>query len=352
MNPKLSNASMESELMNVRPLNVGIIGLGNQGKLHLKNCLASGKLNVIAVSDTSKNALKYATNRGVKKVYANYEDLIMDKEVDAVIITLPNYLHLNSAVKAAEAGKDILLEKPLACRLEEGQKIVSAVERSGVKLMVGYSMRFDPPFKELREKIISGYFGEVELAQASNISAGPFTEQADKLGPIPVSDWWFDKELAGGGALLDLGIHMVDLLAWYFGEVESVSSYLGYLLNMRVEDTASCVIKFKKGPLATVNAGWFSQDYLVSICLNGTSRNFLEVFSKRSRLGYILNDFKSIFGKETPSPSARELEYFIDCVNNDIEPSPSAKEGLLDLQIISIAYKNASVLAKEKLYRE
>jgi predicted dehydrogenase len=316
--------------------------------MHLQNCLLLKELNVAAVADTSKHALDYATNRGVKKTYTNYEDLLRDKNVDGVIINLPNYLHLESATKAAEAGKDILLEKPLAGRLEDGEKIVSSVEKNGVKLMLGYSMRFNPLFKELRDKILDGYFGEVEIAEATNISNGPFTSRADRIGPVPVPNWWFDKELVGGGALLDLGIHMVDLFAWYFGEVESVSSYLGYTFNMNVEDAATCIIKFKKGPLAVVNAGWFSKDYLNSISLNGTSRNFSAVVSKKSRLRFIWNDFKSIVGLGAGSSTAEELKYFVDCISRDVEPSPSAKEGLLDLQIISMAYEHASVLTQAK----
>ena len=325
-------------------MNLGIIGLGNQGKLHLQNCLLLKELNVAAVADTSKHALEYANNQGVKRTYTNYEDLLRDKNVDAVIINLPNYLHLESATKAAEAGKDMLLEKPLAGRLEDGEKIVSSVEKNGVKLMLGYSMRFNPLLKELRDKILDGYFGEVEIAEATNVSNGPFTSRADRVGPTPVPSWWFDKELVGGGALLDLGIHMVDLLAWYFGEVERVSSYLGYTFNMSVEDAATCIIKFKKGPLAVVNAGWFSKDYLNFISLSGTSRSFSAVVSKKSRLRFVWNDFKSIVGRGAGSSTAEELKYFVGCISRDVEPSPSAKEGLLDLRIISMAYEHASVL--------
>jgi myo-inositol 2-dehydrogenase / D-chiro-inositol 1-dehydrogenase len=327
----------------LKKLNLGIIGLGNQGKLHLQNCLASKDLNIVAVADTSKNALQYATNRGVKSAYGNFDDLLRDKNVDAVIINLPNFLHLECATKAAEAGKDILLEKPIAGSVGDAEKIVSSIEKNGVKLMLGYSMRFNPLFKDLRDKILDGYFGEVEIAQATNVSNGPFTSRADRVGPVPVPSWWFDKELVGGGALLDLGIHMVDLLTWYFGEVESVSSYLGYAYNLSVEDAATCIIKFKKGPLAIVNAGWFSKEYLSSITLNGTSRNFSEVVSKKSRSRFIWDDFKSILGQGTSSSTAEELKYFVDCIVHCVEPSPSAKEGLLDLRVISEAYKHSSV---------
>jgi predicted dehydrogenase len=164
-----------------------------------------------------------------------------------------------------------------------------------------------------------------------------------------VPNWWFDKELVGGGALLDLGIHMVDLLAWYFGEVESVSSYLGYAFNMSAEDTATCIIKFKKGPLAVVNAGWFSRDHFVSISLNGTSRNFSAAVFKKSILRIVWNDFKSIAGRGAGGSTAEELKYFVDCISRDVDPSPSAKDGLSDLRIISMAYEHASVLTQARM---
>lgn len=328
----------------MRLLNFGIIGLGNQGKLHLQNCLHLKEVNVLAVSDTSKHALEYATRIGVKKTYSNYEDLLKDQQIDAVIINLPNFLHLESATKAAEAGKDILLEKPLARNLKDGEEILSSVAKNGVKLMLGYSLRFNPLLKGLREKIIDGYFGEVQIAEATTIGNGPFTPRRDRTGPTPVPNWWFDKESVGGGALLDLGVHMIDLFAWYFGEVESASSYLGYTLNMDIEDLATCIVRFKSGPIAVINAGWFSKGRVESISINGTSKTFLIDLASKNKLSFVWNDFKRIVGMRTASSYVAELKYFVDCIQRNIKPSPSAEEGLFDLQIISMAYKNASLL--------
>lgn len=296
----------------------------------------------MAVADTSKSALEYAAKTGVKNVYANYEDLLKNQQIDAVIISSPNFLHLESATKAAEAGKAILLEKPLARNVQEGEKILSSVGKNGVKLMLGYPMRFNPSLKELREKIIDGFFGEVQLAEATNVSNGPFTARSDGVGPSPVPSWWFDKELVGGGALLDLGVHMINLFAWYFGEAESVSSYLGYKLNMSLEDFATCIIRFKNGPLALIKAGWFSKNGLESISICGTANNFSTMPPQKSRLRFIWTDFKKNVGvRSTPSPFAEELRYFVDCVLSDVTPSPSGQEGLFDLKIISMAYQNA-----------
>jgi predicted dehydrogenase len=333
----------------LKPINLGIIGMGNQGKLHLQNCSLIKGLTVGAVADTSKYALKYAQNRGIKKTFSNYEDLLKDDTINAVIINLPNHLHLESTVKSAEAGKTILLEKPIAGNIDDAEKIVSTVKKNGVKLMLGYTMRFNTEYRELREQIANGYFGEIKIAQASIISNGPFTARADRVGPVPVSNWWFDKNLVGGGALLDLGIHMIDIFTWYFGEAQEVSSYLGYNFNLSVEDAATCIIKFKKGPLAIVNAGWFSKDHFNSIGLFGTARNFAATASKKSRLRFVLNDFKNFLGRGVDSEPAEELKYFSDCIDRDIEPSPSAEEGLKDLKIISEAYKHSSLVEKMNL---
>ena len=227
-----------------------------------------------------------------------------------MIISLPNFLHLDSATKAAEAGKDILLEKPIAGNVDDAERILSSVRKNGVKLMIGYSMRFDPLLKHLREEIVDGVYGEIQVAEATNISNGPFTPRGDHYGPTPVPDWWFDKKMVGGGALMDLGVHLIDLFAWYFGEVDSVTSYIGYKFNMELEDTAVCIIRFKNGPLTVVNPGWFSKEGTISISINGTSNNFSRVIRQRVEKTSFWNDFKKTLGMNTRSSSFRRAEIF------------------------------------------
>ena len=120
----------------MKEVNLGIIGLGYKGKTHLQNALQLEGTRVIGVADTSEQALSYAKKIGVRNVYKNYEDLVKNNQLDAVVISLPNFLHLESAIKAAEAGKDILMEKPLARNVKEGEKILSSVENNGVRLMI------------------------------------------------------------------------------------------------------------------------------------------------------------------------------------------------------------------------
>jgi predicted dehydrogenase len=288
-----------------------------QNSLHLRGA------KVLGVADVSKKALRYAKAMGVKNVFTNYEDLLKLADLDAVVINLPNFLHYEAAIKASEAGKHILMEKPMARTVEEGQKILTAVRKNGGKLMIGYDLRFSPVLRQVRDSITTGLFGSVKIADATNVSGGPFSPRSDSVGPVPVPSWWLDKELTGGGVLLDLGSHMIDLLIWYFGDVNHVESFLGHTFKMDVEDVATCLLKFKEGPIACVKVGWFSQDYLQSLQICGTAKIGIE----RSDSNYL------------------KLEHFIECLQKDEQPQPSGEEGLRSLQVISLAYKKAVVLS-------
>jgi len=295
------------------------------------------------VADSSKKALRFAREAGVKNIQRDYNKLLDDESIDAVIISVPNFLHAECTKNAAEAGKDIFLEKPLARNVMEGEQILSHVKRTGVKLMVGYPSRFREDFTRLRDDIKSGSLGDIQIASATNISSGPFSPRGEMSRPAPVPAWWFKKELMGGGALLDLGVHAISLFRWYFGDVTDVKSYLGYRFNMDFEDHAVCFLKFKDGPIATVNVGWFSRDPRVSIELYGTVKHVSLVRSPPGVLDTIAEDIGRKLGKIGRSIERyyRELQYFVECVSSNTPPSPSGDEGLLDLKIISMGYKNA-----------
>lgn len=325
----------------MKQINLGLIGLGYQGKIHLRNLLRLKEAKVLGVADVSEKALNFAKKSGVKNVFADYEDLLKSEQLDAVILSLPNFLHLEGVINAAEAGKHILLDKPLARNVEEGEKIVSIARKNGVRLMMGYDMRFNPVLREIHEKIADGFFGEVQIVEATNISGGPFASRSNKVGPVKVPSWWFDKKLAGGGALLDLGSHMIDLLSWYFGEVDTIESYLGYMFNMELEDMAICMLKFKNGPVATVKVGWFSKDFMQSIQVCGAAKNLCVHISPLSPLEIVWKDVKRKFGVNNGDSNYLALEYFVKCLQQNEQPHPSGEEGLRCMQVVSRAYEKA-----------
>ncbi|MDH7606649.1 MAG: Gfo/Idh/MocA family oxidoreductase [Candidatus Bathyarchaeota archaeon] len=323
---------------------LGLIGLGYIGKVHLLNCLKLREAQLVAVADVSPKALNMAKKMGVAKIYQDYHELLQDSEIDAVIIALPTYLHAECAKIAAENHKHVLLEKPLARNVNEGEEIVRAAKKHGIKLMVGHTARYNKVYKDLKKEIDEGILGEIQVAYAVNVSTGPFTHRSEEGTPKPVPEWWWKKELTGGGALLDLGSHMINLTRWFFGEVVDVESYMGYRYNLEQEDYAICILKFKSGPVAIINVGWFSLRGIVKLEVYGTTGSATASYSSPSR---VIKAIQLIL-KKIPGfyiPYLNEVQHFVECIEKDVQPQPSGEDALEDLKIIEKAYKNAKTLS-------
>jgi predicted dehydrogenase len=157
--------------------------------------------------------------------------------------------------------------------------------------------------------------------------------------PLPVPEWWFNKELTGGGALIDLGSHIINLLRWYFGEITNVKSHFGYRFNLDFEDSATCIAKFEHGTLAVMNVGWFSQSYHLKIDLHGSVRNFSVNHSPSNPISTVIQTLARGYSKFYEGHLA-ELKYLVNRLIKDETPSPSGEDGLKDLEIIQKAYKN------------
>jgi predicted dehydrogenase len=205
--------------------------------------------------------------------------------------------------------------------------------------MIGYALRFNTTFSTLKNEIANGSLGDIETAHAINISTGPFFHRAQGYAPVPVPEWWFNKNLTGGGALIDLGSHMINLLRWYLGEITDIKSHLKHRFNMDFEDSATCIAKFQTGTTATITVGWFSQQYQLKVELHGTAKNATAEPPKTNLLltaAQMLITGKSSFYQ----PYLAELQYFTNCIINDTLPSPTGQDGLRDLEAIFLAYQN------------
>jgi myo-inositol 2-dehydrogenase/D-chiro-inositol 1-dehydrogenase len=321
----------------MKKVNLGLIGLGQMGKVHFHNCLHLKNARLIAVCDVSKKSLLTAKKAGVKNVFKDYNDLLKDPNIDAVIISLPTFLHAETAIEATENGKAVLVEKPLARDTSEGERILLSAKRNGVKLMVGYPLQFSPSFVKLKNQLKLGTLGNVQIAAANHISTGPFFARGEKSVPKPVPSWWFDTKLTGGGALIDLGCHMINLLRWYFGGAVGIQCHLGHRFNMDFEDHATCILRFNNGTIATLNVGWFARYHKVQVDVYGTVGHA----SAASKSPGLFDYAKRILRINTSSPFYKELECFVNCISSDTQPSPSGEEGLEDLKLISTAYKHA-----------
>ncbi len=334
-------------------INVGVLGLGKMGKLHLMNCKFIDDVNVTAVADASEKNLKWAKSRGIESLYKDYSDLIEKSDVDAVLITLPHFLHVKSGILAMENGMDVFMEKPLANTAAEGRMITDAVKKHNRKFMIGCNCRFIDSIEKLKGMYDNGMLGDVEIATLENIGNGPFSPF---LEPTPVPDWYFDPNEAGGGAFLDLGYHMIDLFQYFFNDVALEYVQLGNRYNLPYEDNATAILKSNKtSTRGIVNLGWFSRSVFPKfdfrVMLHGTG-DFASTdnFVPNLYLNAVTEGLRSIWRRaihKKIKPLAytyyyysyfKELNHFFECIKNDGKPMISPAEALKTLSVIEEGY--------------
>lgn len=344
-------------------LNIGIIGLGKMGMLHLMNSCRFDNVKIVAAADMSKSRLRKAERLGVKDLYSDFHDLLnANGDLDAVIISLPNFLHLESVKLTLESGINVFIEKPLARTTEECKEILHSVRKSGRKLMVGHCLRFLDVVDRMKTIVEKGHIGNLEIMTLESIASGPFSHG---VIPKPIPEWWFDSEKVGGGALLDIGYHLIDLFRYFAGDCHLLFAHLGHKYNLPLEDSAIVVIQSRDSLVkGIVHVGWYEQVIFphndFRVILHGdygylSSEKFApnNIYTYAIKEG-IKNLFRKVAGRKI-KPLAyayylegfnRELTHFFNCIENDLEPSVSAIDGLKTVEVIEEAYRQASNSAK------
>ncbi len=206
---------------------------------------------LVAIYDDNPDRLREAAVKfDVVNMYDDYSALLQREDVDAVIVTSENVKHKELAVAAAEAGKHILVEKPIATTLDDAWEIVKAAEKAGVKLQQAFIMRYHDATVEVKRLIEGGELGDVLAITATNHGKYP--------------GGWFGVELlAGGGAIMDHTVHVADLMRWYLSdEVEEVYALIGENIRewLRIEDCALISLKFREGALGSIDCSWSRPD--------------------------------------------------------------------------------------------
>lgn len=229
----------------------GILGAGVIGTIHARLIAAipDEQATLTAIADTSKEAAdRLAASYGCQALRAA-EDLVARDDVDAVSICLPSGLHAKAAVAALEAGKHVIIEKPIDITLAAADEIIAAERDSGRTVTVISQRRFQPGFRFLHEAATGGRLGRIAVA----IAESTFWRSQ---GYYDSDDWRGTMALDGGGALMNQGIHALDLVTWIMGTPVEVSAYSATLAHERieVEDTLTASIRFDGGALATLTA--------------------------------------------------------------------------------------------------
>ncbi len=328
---------------------IGVIGLGGVAQLiHLPNLSKMQNVDLCSVAEINKNRLQTIAEKfNVKNRYVNYKDLLEKCDVDAVIIATPTSTHTEIAIDCLNAGKDVLVEKPLAKTYAETKKIVDAAKKSKRKLMVGMNLRYRPDTMLLRSFINSNEIGE------------PFYVKCGWIRKQSSSEKWFTKkEESGGGVIIDLGIHVLDLALWLldFPEISSVSSQNFHHFTKNVEDTSISCIKCLNSAVINMEVSW-------SLPVE-KDNFFLEVYGTKGSFSInpfklykkVENDYINLTPTQVDSPQVlfkksylNELKSFIGAIKGLNPVFSPGEEALHRMKIIETMYQSAEKKHEIKL---
>jgi predicted dehydrogenase len=207
------------------PVRVGVVGCGRISDLHQLGYRGQTSGRIVAVCDTRrKRAREKAKAWGVEKMYADYQELLEDPEVDLVELLVPHHLHAEMTVSACEAGKHVSVQKPMALCAAEADRMIQAAEGAGVVLRIYENFRFYPPYVRAKEMIDGGEIGEPQMIR---MHVGTGKSETEWKVPLSAWMWRFNEEKCGGDPLVfDHGYHLFSLAHYLMGEVERVYAWM------------------------------------------------------------------------------------------------------------------------------
>src|SRR5262247_1542853 len=241
-------------------MKVACIGMGWWSDVLADAIKRSGKLSIAGCYSRSADKRdKFAAKYGCR-AYPSYEAVLADRTIEAIVNTTPNAVHLETTRAAAEAGKHVFLDKPIANTVADARAITQACRKAKVVLALGYQRRRESHFRWVKRQIAEGSFGKLVNAEA-NISR-------DRLGQIDLTSWRYTAEGMPGGVMLQIGIHYTDVLEYLLGPVKAASGQFARLvLPGDNPDVASLVLEHENGALSTLNASYASASeyYLMNV---------------------------------------------------------------------------------------
>jgi len=298
----------------------------------------------------AEKAKAFAEKYHVPEWYDDIDTLLKKADCDVVDICLPNYLHAEATLKAAAAGKHIIIEKPLSVTLEEADKMIAACKKAGVKLMYAEELCFAPKYERARHMVKEGAIGDIYMLKQSEKHSGPH------------SDWFYDVNLAGGGVLMDMGCHGIAWFRWMLNNSKALSVYATMntvLHNGRTkgEDNSVVIIEFENGIIGVVENSWakhggmddrseihgtggviYADLFMGNSSISYSKHGYGYAMEKAdTTVGWSFTVFEEAFNQGYP----HELQHFIDCVQNDKQPVVTGEDGRAVLEIIYAAYASA-----------
>lgn len=326
-----------------KPVGYAAIGLGTISDIFMRACAQSqtAKVTALVTGHPDTKGVKYSAMYGVPKssiyTYETFDRILDNKDVDAIYVGLPNSMHCEYTVRAAQAGKHVLCEKPMAISSAECRKMIDACRQAKVKLMIGYRVHYDPTWKQAFQMVKSGEMGQLQSFQ------GGFYGQMRNT-------WRLSKKLGGGGALMDLGIYPLNTIRHITGEeptdftaIISTREQSGRFSE--VEQSMEWTMKFPSGIIASCGCS-YGQSGPCFLSINGEkgylvmeSAFYYEGEHLRGEVGD--QPIDQLATGRLPFQFVLEAEHFADCIRNNKQPESPGEEGLKDMLAIEAIYKAA-----------
>ena len=343
-------------------INIGVIGCGKIAQVrHLPEYDSHPLVRISGVFDAEKSRAGEIAEKYHTKAYASYEDMLKDDNVDAVSVCTANNSHCEVTVKALEAGKHVLCEKPMAVTYEECKRMVETARRTERFLMVGHNQRLTKTHKKAKELVEKGEIGKVITFKSTFGHSGPENWAVDKN-----NIWFFNKAAASFGAMADLGVHKTDLIQFLLSErIKEVVAVTGTLDKkdnqgnaIGVDDNAICIYKMESGIIGNVNVSWsYYGDEDNSTVLYGTegcmkiydNPDYSIVVEKKDgqKIYYAIDKIQTN-GQQSKSGV---IDCWISCLEKKIPPEISGEEAFYAMKAVFAALESArtghSVLVDE-----
>ena len=320
--------------MSVEPLRVAVLGIGWWSDVLADGMSRSDKFEIRSCFSRSENKRRAFAEKYGCVPASSYETILKDPDIEAIINTTPNNAHLETTRLAAQAGKHVFLDKPIANTVHEAREIARVCETAGIVLSLGYQRRRESHFRWIKSEIDAGRFGKLVQAEC-NISR-------DRLGQIDLSSWRYQAAGMPGGVMLQIGIHYVDVLELLIGPVKRVSGMSAQLvLPGDNPDVANLILEHDSGAISNLTASYASASGFYMMNIYGKEASaYYDVFSGLRHLTR---------GDAKPRPVAtddndtirEELDEFVHCVRTGAKPETDGWWAARNLAVIKAGVKSA-----------
>lgn len=328
-------------------LRFGLIGCGRVAPRHAQSLLQLPDTTLVGVADTRRPRAENFADKYTAQPYTHYQRLLDRADIDAVSICVPSGLHAQVAIDALDAGKHVLVEKPIALSLDDADRMIDAARRNQRTLGVVLQNRYNAPMQRLRNLIDAGGLGALRLGSATVRWYRPQSYYEDE---------WHGTWAMDGGALMNQSIHHIDALQWFMGPVASVQAYTATLAHdMEAEDVGVAVLKFANGALGTIEGSTLTWPQNLegsvavfgakgSVKIGGTALNRITLWKVDGELD---QEAELLTNQQLDPPSVygyshREvIQNFANAVRQGQDPYTPGPEARKSLALVLAIYESA-----------